>query len=240
MRGRAVAVAMDGMTVGQPKWAPGSFMERLAADERDEVLGAGVTRSVSAGRRLLVEGRSETHVEIIREGYVKVSTEVGGASRLLAVRLPGDIVGEFAAVTSHERSATVTTGEGVVATVIGQQQFLRFLERRPHAAQQLMATVGERLRWANLRRSEFSAFPVHVRLARVLGDIAAACGTETEGGVMIQVPLTQAELATLIGAGPDSVQRASRQLRELGHIGTGYRRIVVRDPAALRALAVDL
>jgi CRP/FNR family cyclic AMP-dependent transcriptional regulator len=228
---------MDGMTVGQPRWAPGSFMERLTPEERDEVLGAGVTRSVSAGRQLLVEGRQETHVEIIRAGYVKVTTEVGGASRLLAVRLPGDIVGEFAAVTSNGRSATVTAGDGVVATVIRQHEFLRFLERRPHAAQQVMATVGERLRWANARRSEFSAFPVHVRLARVLGDIAAVCGAATEGGVMIQVPLTQAELATLIGAAPDSVQRASRQLRELGHIDTGYRRIVVRDPAELQALA---
>jgi CRP/FNR family cyclic AMP-dependent transcriptional regulator len=212
-------------------------MERLTPDERDELLSAGVTRSVSAGRQLLVEGRHDMHVEIIREGYVKVTTEVGGAPRLLAVRLPGDIVGEFAAVTSNGRSATVTAGDGVIATVVRQHDFLRFLERRPRAAQQVTATVGERLRWANVRRSEFSAFPVHVRLARVLGDIASVCGTETDGGVMIQVPLTQTELATLIGAALDSVQRASRRLRELGHIDTGYRRIVVRDPAALWALA---
>lgn len=212
-------------------------MDRLTPDERDELLSAGVTRSVSSGRQLLVEGRHDTHIEIIREGYVKVTTEVGGAPRLLAIRLPGDIVGELGAVTSTGRSATVTAGEGVIATVVRQPDFLRFLERRPHASQQITATVGERLRWANLRRSEFSAFPVHVRLARVLGDIAAVCGTEVDEGVMIPVPLTQTELATLIGAAPDSVQRASRHLRELGYIDTGYRRIVVRDPPALKALA---
>jgi CRP/FNR family cyclic AMP-dependent transcriptional regulator len=182
---------MDDMTGGrQPQWAPGSFMERLTPDERDGLLSGGVTRSVSAGRQLLVEDWHDRHVEVIREGYVKVTTEVGGAPRLLAVRLPGDIVGEFAAVTSNGRSATVTAGDGVIATVVRQRDFLRFLERRPggaarHGHGRGAASVGQR------------------RLVGVLGfsgahtpgtcprDTASVCGTKTDDGVMIQVPLTR-------------------------------------------------
>src|SRR5690349_16128367 len=89
-------------------WAPGSFLARIGADEREKLLALGTTRRLADGRHLLVEGRRDTHVEIIRRGHVKVTTQIGGTSRLLAIRLPGDLVGEYAAVTDNSRSATVT------------------------------------------------------------------------------------------------------------------------------------
>ena len=104
-------------------------------------------------------------------------------------------------------------------------------------AAQVTATVGRRLRWANERRSEFSAFPVHLRLARVLSEIAISCGEAVGEGLQIGVGLSQTELATLVGAREDTVQRALRLLRERGLLRTGYRRIVVLDEPGLRALA---
>ncbi|WP_203712730.1 Crp/Fnr family transcriptional regulator [Asanoa siamensis] len=226
--------------MGPREWhtyAPGSFVGRLRAPEREALFRLGTTRELTAGRHLLVEGRTDGHVEVIRRGYVKVTTLVGGVSRLLAIRLAGDIVGEFAAITGQGRSATVTTCGPVVSTVVGRVAFLRFIDAHPRAASQVTATVGERLRWANARRSEFSAFPVHVRLARVLSDIATSCGERADDGVHIAVELNQAELAALVGAAEDTVQRALRMLRDLGVIGTGYRHITVRNLAALRGLA---
>jgi len=220
-----------------PAWAPGSFLSRITVPERDALLALGVTRRLPAGRRILVEGGRDTHVEVLREGHVKITTEVGGVPRLLAIRLPGDIVGEFAAITGNGRSATVTTCGEVVSTVIRQAEFLRFLGEHPHVANQVTATVGQRLRWANERRSEFAAYPVHVRLAHVLGEIAASCGEAVRDGVLIGVELSQTELATLVGAAEDTVQKALRLLRDQGLVRTGYRRITVVDHAALRAVA---
>ena len=168
---------------------------------------------------------------------MKVTTDVGGVPRLLAIRLPGDIVGEFAAITGNGRSATVTTCGEVVSTVIRQADFLRFVGEHPTVANELTATVGRRLRWANERRSEFAAYPVHVRLAHVLGEIAASCGEAVRDGVLIGVELSQTELATLVGAAEDTVQKALRLLRDRGLVRTGYRRITVVDHVALRALA---
>jgi len=217
-------------------WAPGSFLARISPGRCAELLALGVTRRLTAGKHLLVEGNRDTHVELIREGHVKVSVAAGGASRLLAIRLPGDIVGEFAAVTGNSRSATVTACGEVVSTVIRQAEFLRYLGRHPEVANQVTATVGERLRWANARRSEFAAFPVYVRLARVLGDIAATCGEASGDGVLIGVRLSQTELATLVGAAEDTVQKSLRILRDRGLIRTGYSRITVLDPPGLRTL----
>jgi CRP/FNR family transcriptional regulator, cyclic AMP receptor protein len=223
----------------EPYWAPGSFLARISPENRAELLALGITRRLTDGKHLLVEGMRDTHVEVIRKGHVKVTTNTGGASRLLAIRLPGDIVGEFAAMTGGGRSATVTACGEVVSTVIRQTEFLRFLGRHPEVANQVTATVGERLRWANARRSEFAAFPVHVRLARVLGDIAESCGEAAGDGVLIGVRLSQTELATLVGAAEDTVQKSLRMLRERGLIRTGYSRITVLDPAGLRNLVQD-
>lgn len=230
---------MEAVTPGTgPSWTPGSFLSRISAEERADLLGLGVTRSLSDGTRLLVEGMRDTHVEVLRQGYVKVTTSAGGVPRLLAIRLPGDIVGEFAAVTGNGRSATVTACGEVVSTVIRQADFMHFISANPRVAIQVTATVGERLRWANARRSEFAAFPAHVRLARVLGEIAASCGEadDDSDGITIGVQLNQTELATLVGAAEDTVQKALRMLRRQGLIRTGYRRITVLDPGALAAL----
>ncbi|KHD76770.1 hypothetical protein MB27_15210 [Actinoplanes utahensis] len=224
------------MREGEPAWAPGSFLTRLSIGEREEFLTLGTTRRIPGGRHLLIEGRQDTQVEVIRQGHVKITTSVGGTSRLLAIRLPGDLVGELAALTGNGRIATVTTCGDVVATVIRQAEFLHFVGRHPHVAAQITATVGRRLRWANERRSEFSAFPVHVRLGRVLLEIATSCGDAVGDGVLIRVELSQTELASLVGAREDTVQRALRDLRRDGLVRTGYRRITVLDAAGLRAL----
>ena len=221
----------------EPSWAPGSFLARIAPGERDRLLALGTTRRLPPGRQLLVEGRRDTHVELLRRGHVKVTTAIGGVSRLLAIRLAGDIIGEYAAIAGAGRSATVTTCGEVVATVLQQADFLHFLGRHPQVANELTATVGRRLQWANSRRSGFAAFPVHVRLAHALAEIAASCGEAVEDGLRIAVELSQTELATLVGAAEDTVHKALRTLRGRGLIRTGYRRITVVDLAALRALA---
>ncbi|GAA4588326.1 CRP-like cAMP-binding protein [Actinoplanes octamycinicus] len=221
---------------GEPAWAPGSFLDLISAAERDELFALGATRRLPAGRTLLAEGHRDTQVELLREGQVKVTRQVGGVPRLLAIRLPGDIVGEFAAFTGSERTATVTTCGDVVSTVIRQRDFMDFVGKHPNVAVQVAATIGRRLRWANERRTEFSAFPAHVRLARVLLEIATSCGEAVDDGVRITVDLSQTELAYLIGAREDTVQRALRQLRADRLLRTGYRRIVVLDEDGLRDL----
>ncbi len=227
---------MSMMRNGGPAWAPGSFLALISVEERDQLLALGTTRTLPGGRQLLCEGSHDTQVEVIRRGHVKVTTAVGGVPRLLAIRLPGDLVGELAAFTGNGRIATVTTCGEVVSTVLRQTDFLHFVNGHPHVAAQITAAVGRKLRWANDRRSDFTAFPVHVRLARVLSEIATSCGEAVGDGVLIGVDLSQTELAGLIGAREDTVQRALRTLRRRGLVRTGYKRIVVLDDAGLRAL----
>jgi CRP/FNR family cyclic AMP-dependent transcriptional regulator len=216
-------------------WTAGSFLDRIGPAARTEILALGTTRTIPAGRRIFTEGDRDNHVELIRRGFVKVTTTISGPEQLLAVRLPGDLIGEFAAVTGAERSATVTACGEVLSTVLPRQVFLAFLSRRPEVANEVTASVGRRLRWANARRADFTAYPVDVRLARVLADLAEACGTDTGDGILLGVPMSQPELATLVGAAEDTVQKALRTLRSAGLLRTGYKQVTVSDVDGLRA-----
>jgi CRP-like cAMP-binding protein len=102
---------------------------------------------------------------------------------------------------------------------------------------EIAGIVADRLRWANQRRVDFASYPVKVRLARVLWEIASSYGHRVPSGIVVDIRLTQPELATLCGAADVSLQKALRELRRAKIIDTGYREIVIRDSAALRTVA---
>lgn len=220
-----------------PDWPPGAFLGALSPRCRAELLALGVKQRLSDGKILIHEGGRDSHVVLLRRGLAKVTaTTADGRVALLAIRVPGDIVGEMSALNGHPRSATVTACGPVRTTVIYQSDFQAFLRNHPDAAVQLAAMVADRLRYANQRRVDHATSSVRVRVARVLAEIASAHGQVTAAGVDLGVPLSQPELAGLCGAAEISVQKALRELRDDGLLSTGYRRITVLDLPALRDL----
>jgi CRP/FNR family transcriptional regulator, cyclic AMP receptor protein len=219
-------------------WAPGTFLGSLAPAAVGELVGLSVRRQFAPGATILRDGDRDTHAVLLIGGFVKVTTAVDGFETLLSIRLPGEVVGEISALTGDPRSATVTACGRVAAGIVTRADFEAFLRRRPDAATLVTATVARQLRWANRRRTDFAAFPAHLRLARLLVEIADVCGRpHPDGSVEIAVPLSQRELAAMIAIAQATVQKAVHELRALRLIGTGYRRIVIVDPARLRALA---
>jgi CRP/FNR family transcriptional regulator, cyclic AMP receptor protein len=218
-------------------WPPGTFLAGLSPAATTELLGLGVRREFAPGRVMLREGDRNSHVEMLVSGFAKVTTIVAGVEALLSIRLAGDIVGEIGALTGQPRTATVVACGRVASFVVSHADFHRFLRSYPEAAVGVTAAVGAQLRWANRRRTDFAAYPAHQRLARVLLEIAEACGRRTSDGVEIGVTLTQPELATMIGVAEATVQKALHELRGRGLIRTGYRRITVLDLPGLRAMS---
>lgn len=219
-------------------WPPGTFLGSLRPAVVHELIEMSVRRQIVPARLILREGGADTHVVLLLSGFVKVTTAVEGHETLLGIRVPGEVVGEISALTGEPRSATVTACGRVAAGYLGRAEFEAFLRRRPEAATLVTAMVARQLRWANRRRTDFAAFPAHIRLARLLVEIADACGRPLAGGrVEIAVPLSQPELAAMIAIAQATVQKAIHELRDRGLITTGYRRMVLTDPVRLRELA---
>ncbi|GAA2383283.1 Crp/Fnr family transcriptional regulator [Catellatospora methionotrophica] len=218
-------------------WPAGTLLGRLDDTSRKALLTAGVRRDIGVGAPILREGACESHVVLLVDAVTKVTVGMAdGRQALLAIRVSGDLVGEMSALNDNPRSATVTACRSSSVRVISRRDFRAFLREYADASVEIAGIVADKLRWANRRRTDFAAYPVKVRLARVLADLADNYGRREPRGVVIEVSLTQPELATLCGAADISLQKALRELRFQQLVDTGYRKVVIRDLPALRTL----
>ncbi len=98
----------------------------------------------------------------------------------------------------------------------------------------VLATVASRLRETDEMASDLAFLDVGGRLAKKLLDLAATNGVRRRDGVLLDMTLTQEELANMIGVTRESVNRNLSLFRRIGLIAKEGRRFILRDPAGLR------
>jgi len=215
------------------------FGGTLSREEFDDLVSRGARRQFRRGGYLLTEGEISDHVAVVLSGRAKVSSVThDGREVVLAVRGPGDLVGELSALDGGVRSASVSALEPVEALIIPSDRFESFLEGHPRLAILLLQTTIRRLRDADRKRIEFGAYDTPGRVARRIIELADRYGEKDERGVKISLSLTQDELAGWTGASREAVSKALRHFRDRGWIETGRRSIVVLNVDALRTLAL--
>jgi CRP/FNR family cyclic AMP-dependent transcriptional regulator len=235
---REHAGARDQRGWGTWQWPPSSLLGSLTETSRDRLLGPGTTRQYPPGKVLIREGDSTTFVVVLLDGVVKAtSLTLDGKEALLAIRVGGDIVGEFAALDEGPRSSTITTCGTVMGRVIKQAEFLAALHRDNLLAEAVNRAVVAKVRAANARRVEFAGYDAPTRLARVLRELAVQYGERSGNRVVIAWPLTQPELASLAAVAEPTAQKVLRKLREGGVIATGYRSLTIEDLDELNRIA---
>jgi CRP-like cAMP-binding protein len=219
---------------------PGSFLATIDGEGRDALLGAGTPRVWPAHSTLFHQGDPSTHLVVIRSGWVKVAVaSSAGYEAILAIRGPGDLIGELSALDDGHRSATVVTLGRAHGSVIPAAQFIELLRVRPRLALALLGYLAARLRDADRRRLEFGSLGVTERLARRLLALAMLHGTADTDRVVIDIPLSQRDLAGAVSASREAVARVLRILRERQVITTHRRRIVILLPEVLRSIGDD-
>jgi CRP-like cAMP-binding protein len=117
---------------------------------------------------------------------------------------------------------------------MGRDDFWECLRTIPGMTYNLVGLLSRRLRLANLHVESMAAFDVSGRLAGHLVGLATEYGRSTRRGVLIPFPLTQSDLAALIGASRVRVNQVLMAFRRRGLVSVGEdRRITVRDLARL-------
>ncbi|MBI3687122.1 MAG: Crp/Fnr family transcriptional regulator [Actinobacteria bacterium] len=217
------------------------FLAHLGPHARETLLGAGRPLRFSAHETLLREGEQSQHVLLIVSGRVKiVATAPNGYEAVLAIRGPGDLIGELACIDNMPRSATVAALGPVHTRIMPRVIFDDFLTDHPVAAKVLVRMVAWKLRCANRRRLEFSAYPVRLRLALVLLELEEWYGRSGHAGRDLDLALSQTDLAGLVGASIDSVSKAIRALSQARVIATGRRRVTILRLDELREIAAPI
>ncbi|WP_206784666.1 Crp/Fnr family transcriptional regulator [Amycolatopsis sp. MtRt-6] len=206
----------------------------LGARTRTALLDLG--NSVTYGPRQIVirQGEPSHHVVIPLAGALKVVVDTEfGRPVLLALRGPGDILGEMSVFEGRSRSANVQTCTPVQARLVGKARFNEFLDRHPDVWRAVASSLSTRLHWANSRRAEILSCPAPLRVGRVLADIVQRHGHRAGEGWILDLSLTQAELASLSGVALSTFEKTTQRLHRWGVLRSEYRRIVVDDLAAL-------
>ena len=177
---------------------------------------------------------------LLTEGRVKIaSISEDGREAVLAFRGPGEVLGELSAIDGQPRSA------GVIAVdpVERARHPDRRLPRVPGALAAapslwILTRLIARLREADRKRAEFGASDTIGRVAARLVELAADYGRpQPGGGVLIDLPITQEELASWVGSSREGVNKALHTLRGLHWVETERRAITVLDMDALRKRA---
>ena len=234
----------EDMTGGQTHaWDDGGFddrvpfLARLEKEDRIGLLAIGRPLCYPARGVIMRQDEPSSHVLLLLHGWTKVTVlAVNGYEALLALRGPGDIVGEGAALSRRQRSATVTALEPVEAVVIEQSRFTAFLTGNARVSLRLLSLATDRQRSTDRRRLEWAALTVRERLAALLLELIRTHGKRTDEGIELTIGLSQQEFAGSVGSSREAVARLLKDLRSRKVVATERRRIVVLRPDVLRRI----
>lgn len=206
------------------------FFDELEAADREAIRGRSVARRFDVGATLMHEGQVGTEVLILVAGRVKVTyLTADGRELILDFRGPGDLLGEMAVADGKPRSNTVQAIEVVEVLAIPATDFKALVASTPSLADHLLQNMIRRFRDSDRKLVEFGSSRTRGRVAARLVEMVDRFGTLTRSGHVIDLPITQEELAGWTGSSLESVAKALRSLRELGLISTDRRRFTVLD-----------
>lgn len=204
------------------------FLEELDPADRAAIRSRSGPRRFQAGSTLMYEGQVGTEVMILVSGRVKITyLTKDGREVILDFRGPGELLGEMAVVDGSPRSNTVEAIEAVEAVAMRATDFKALVASRPTLANQLLQHMIRRFRDSDRKLIEFGASHTIGRVAARLVEMVERFGMATTTSHVIDLPITQEELAGWTGASRESVAKALHTLRELGLITTERRRITV-------------
>jgi CRP-like cAMP-binding protein len=216
-----------------------TFWSSLEAQDRATLSGLGTRVGVAADTQLFAQGDSSDYLLVVLHGWVKVvSHSSGGYRALLALRGPGDLLGEQAGLDGRRRTASLHAATDVTLLQLTAARFQHFARTRPSVNRALEQTLSRRLQEADQQRAGINE-PVSARLAALLLDLADKCAEPgpTAGELRIGLPLSQDDLAGLLLSSRRTVSRVLEQWRGQGLVTTGRRSLHVLQPDRLKALA---
>lgn len=215
-----------------------SFWTLISDNERKAITMEATVQVFEDGAALCLEGEPSTHVFILVSGWVKITTVTREGREILeALCGKGDIVGEIAGHVTGYRIATVRAIGIVHTLIVAADRFGKLLETHPDAARVHRRTMADhqRIAYQSHRNHILSSGPQ--RLACLLLDLAEPQSEPAGKTLTTAIPLSQDELANLIGASRSTVTRALRNWRSRNLIVTDQRNITILDPDRLLRIA---
>ncbi|HYM70817.1 MAG TPA: Crp/Fnr family transcriptional regulator [bacterium] len=212
------------------------LLAQLPPKALDDVAALVRRHRYAPGDVIFHQGDPGTALYIVEDGEVKIVLgSSDGKEVILRLLGRGDFLGELALLDGEPRSAEAVATLPTTLLILPRDAFAAFVTEHPQAALVLLTTLSRRLRGADNRMHDAVFLDVRTRLVKLLVDLAETRGRPDPRGVMIASRLTQADLAGMVGATRESVNKWLRYYAEKGLILHERQRLTVLDLKRLRA-----
>lgn len=192
------------------------------------------TLSLGRGQVLFNEGERGDRLYVITEGKMKLGhASSDGRESLLAVLGPAELLGELSLFDPGPRTATATALTETSLMGLGHAALRPWLTGRPEVAEALLQALAQRLRRTNDQMADLVFSDVPGRVAKTLLDLGDKFGRPLPDGVHVTHDMTQEELAQLVGASRETVNKALADFAARGWIRLESRSVVLIDPERL-------
>ena len=196
-----------------------------------ELLASALTtRAVVRGHVVFSEGDTGDRLFIVLDGKVKISRAAAdGRENLLTVLGPGEMFGELSLFDPGPRTATATVVTESTLASLDHDDLRPLLLNEPGMAVQLLRALAQRLRRTNEAMADLVFSDVPGRVAKALLDLAEKFAVEEPDGTRVQHDLTQEELAQLVGASRETVNKALSDFATRGWLRLEGRTVLLLD-----------
>ncbi len=205
-----------------------SFFADLTDEEIKALSSATKRRTFRSGEVIFHRDDPGQVLYMIKEGKVKICIiSPDGQEVSLTVFGKGEVFGEFAILDGLPRSADAVALEKVECYTLQRSDFQNVILKNPKIAILVLESMSKRLRNTNNMVEDLIFLDVYGRVAKKLLELADAHGVKTEDGVIIDVRLTQQELASMVGASRESVNKVLGYFTDKKFISTDKHRITI-------------
>lgn len=198
------------------------------------LMQSGVRQTYRRGDLLIRQGDDGQWILLLVAGRAKVVYSApDGTEVMLAVRGPGDVLGEFALRDAGPRSATVQAVEACTAYSVSAPSFRTFVGRHSRE-DELDRYILAKLRESTARTWRLAARQPEAQLAELLVEIVAAAGPDHP--CPCDIAMSQDELAHSLGLARSSITPVLAAWKRQGLIDVGHSLLRIRKLPELRMI----
>ncbi|MDQ3027185.1 MAG: Crp/Fnr family transcriptional regulator [Pseudomonadota bacterium] len=200
------------------------FFTQLNDRELDVVRAVATEKTYPKNAVVLTEGEMGDSLYMIQSGKVKVFIgDEDGREIILKILGPGDFFGEMSMIDKQARSASVNTSEASTFLVLTHAAFEKCVEQSPRIANMVMRILAQRIREADRKIGTLALMDVYGRVASTLLELSVY----TNGKLMVAEKLSQQDLANMVGASREMVNRILKDLSDRGFISVESKTITI-------------
>jgi CRP/FNR family transcriptional regulator, cyclic AMP receptor protein len=209
---------------------------KLPPDDLDALLLHARLERYAAGRTIFTKGSPGRSMMAILKGSVRISTpSPAGPDIVLTILQPGEVFGEIALLDGADRTADARAVSDCELLSLDHRDFIPFLERRADLCLLLLRLLCQRLRQTDQQFEEAMFGRLDGRIAMALVRLAHGMPCSSPGCITLRI--TQQELAGMVGAARESVNKQLHVWQKEGVLRLGKRLIEIADIEALETLS---